>query len=80
MYKKTLMSKDLFTFWYYLHTTDSSIVKLFLEIFKEDIDKLPNRVTSSKVIRKNLSLDNLQRTNLFKNVFLDYFREKVLYH
>jgi hypothetical protein len=66
-----------FTFSYYLENYNNKTTSRFKVLIAEDLQKLPNKVTSSKQIRKYLTLDTNEKQQLFKTVYLDYFVEKV---
>ena len=70
------MVQELFTFHKYITTYKTQDTSLFVEVFtSEEINKLPERLTSSKNILKILNLNfSDNRIALFKRVYLDYFR------
>lgn len=76
------MSRDYLTFYSYVRNHNTDLTKLFLGFLGEPVmDKLPDRVCSSKVIYDILrpDLDTYYKQRLFRNTFMEYFKWKVLY-
>lgn len=76
------MSRDYLTFYHYIRNYNTELTNLFLQRLGEPImDKLPDRVCSSKVIYETLrqDLDTYYKQCLFRNTFMEYFKWKVLY-
>lgn len=70
------MVKEIFTFHKYLSTYKTEDIQLFKQVFTiDEINKLPEKITSSKNILKKLIINNSdRRIVLLKRVYLDYFR------
>lgn len=76
------MSKDYLTFYSYIRNNNTELASLFiLELGEAVMDKLPNRVCSSKYIYDIIydDLDTYSKQRLFRNTFMEYFKWKVLY-
>ena len=71
------MPKELFTFWYYINSTQGQATENFKALFANDIEHLPNRIVSSKRLRSFLCIDTLQKQQTFQKVFMDYFKMKL---
>lgn len=75
------MSKNYLTFHSYLKNHNTALTNLFINCFGEVIlDKLPDKVCSSKIIYDILrpDLDTYFKQELFRNSFMEYFKWKVL--
>lgn len=70
------MVQELFTFHKYLTTYQTKDILLFKQAFTiDEINKLPEKITSSKNILKKMNLNKYdKRIYIFKSVYLDYFR------
>lgn len=76
------MSRDYLTFYNYIRNYNTDLTNLFLQCLGEPImDKLPDRVCSSKALYDILrqDLDTYYKQRLFRNTFMEYFKWKVLY-
>lgn len=77
------MSRDTFTFYGYIRNNNTNNTHGFLEFLGEDaMNKLPNKVCSSKVIYDLLRDEYLTtyfKQRLFRETFMEYFKWKVLY-
>jgi hypothetical protein len=75
------MSKDYLAFYSYVRNNKTELTHLFQSLLGEPvIDKLPDRVCSSKVVYEILrnDLDTYFKQQLFRNTFMEYFKWKVL--
>jgi hypothetical protein len=72
-----VMSKDIMSFWCYISTHTDENIQLFKAMFADEIDNLPNKVVTSKILRTYLMIDCPAKQKAFQNVFLDYFRLKI---
>jgi hypothetical protein len=72
------MSVDILTFYRFLQISKEANVKLFREMFSEEIERLPEKVMSSRALIKYFDLDNVYKRNLFNAVFMMYFKEKLI--
>ena len=76
------MTIDYRTFYSYIRNHNTNLTNLFLQSLGEPImNKLPDRICSSKVIYDILrqDLDTYYKQRLFHNTFMEYFKWKVLY-
>jgi hypothetical protein len=72
------MSEEPSTFYSFLKRNDKNeMVKRFNEVFGDEIEKLPDKVTSSKNLSQCFSMDSLYKRSLFNSVFMMYFKEKM---
>jgi hypothetical protein len=58
-----------------IYNTDN--IKNFKNIFKSEINHLPDICLSSKAIRNLLQVDNNEKDLIFKQTFLEYFKWKL---
>ena len=72
------MSKDIFTFYKYITTTNSYQSNTFKDIFNSKIELLPDKIVSSKYLIKYFDIKTELEFYIFQNVFLDYFRKMFL--
>jgi hypothetical protein len=74
------MSKDYLTFYSYVHNNKTELTTSFQHFLSESIDKLPDRVCSSKVVYEILrpDLDTYFKQQLVRNTFMEYFKWKIL--
>ena len=71
------MTCEPLTLWLYINNiSDEDNIK-FKKLFAQKIDALPNKVVSSKQIRKVLDIDSLEQEALFIKVWMKYFKLKV---
>jgi hypothetical protein len=76
------MSKDYLTFYSYICNNNTELTNLFTSLLGDSVmDKLPDRVCSSKAMYKILrhDLDTYFKQQLFQNTFMEYFKWKILY-
>jgi len=76
------MTKQLETFYSYIQTHNTpSTDDFFTYIGSHVIEKLPDRVCSSKVIYDILrnDLDTYFKQTVFRETFIEYFKWKLLY-
>lgn len=76
------MSRDYFTFHSYVCNNNTPSTTRFINYLGNSVlDKLPNRVCSSKVIYDILrqDLDTYFKQSVFRDTFMEYFKWKVLY-
>ena len=72
------MTLETFTFYNYLQTYSSNDITLLKDLLKDKINLLPNKITSSKKIMTCLNINSQNEYDLFKKVYLDYFKIKIL--
>jgi len=69
------MSRDQLTFYRYITNYNSSNIDKFRELFENTIEKIPDRMVSSKYIIQILNINtNTIQFTAFQNVFMDYFK------
>lgn len=71
------MTQEL-SFKHYIENYNNIEVDNFKECFKDKINLLPTKTTSSKKITEILNISNNIERLIFKNVFLRYFKEKFI--
>lgn len=68
------MSRKELTFYRYVTNYNTDNINKFLELFGNTVEKLPDKMISSKYIIKMLNINpNTIYFKAFKNVFMDYF-------
>jgi hypothetical protein len=72
------MSRKELTFYRYVTNYNTDNINKFLELFGNTVEKLPDKMISSKHIIKMLNNEYPLNSNTiyfrtFKNVFMDYF-------
>ena len=72
------MTLEIFTFYNYLQTYSSNDITLLKELLKDKIDLLPDKITSSKKIMMCLNINSRYEYDIFKKVYLDYFKLKLI--
>jgi len=72
------MSKDILTFYNYIVSNSNHKIDIFKQTFNNKIDSLPHKIVSSKFLIKYLEINSEFELRIFKNVFLDYFKYKLL--
>lgn len=73
------MSRASLTFASYLRKNlDCVKVRRFMNAFHDNVDSLPDVLLSSKKVRDYFTLDNPYKQQLFQEVYLDYFKTKIL--
>ena len=76
------MSYEVFSFYYFLSHYKGKhpdILNKFLEKFDDKLDSMPNVVCSSKRLIKLLGVDTPEKLTIFQILFLEYYKEKLLY-
>ncbi|NBP01438.1 MAG: hypothetical protein EBU90_15120 [Proteobacteria bacterium] len=71
------MSYETLTFWLYIQQQCGTDIEKFKGAFGSQIDMLPNKVVSSRTIRKVLTVDTIQKEILFRKVWMEYFKTKL---
>lgn len=77
------MSRDYFTFHSYINNNKTPCTDKFIDFLGESaLNKLPNRVCSSKVIYDILrqDLDTYRKQSIFRETFMEYFKWKITSH
>lgn len=77
------MSRGYLTFHSYVRNHNTPYTNRFIDCLGEIVlDKLPDRVCSSKVIYDILrpELNSYFKQRLFRETFMEYFKWKVLYN
>lgn len=75
------MSIQKFSFPYYIRTSDSEHSQRFVEVFKNEIDKIPENTVSSRAVMRCLNLDSTNRQykyNVFQKAYMEFFKEKLI--
>uniref|UniRef100_A0A6C0H6M2 Uncharacterized protein n=1 Tax=viral metagenome TaxID=1070528 RepID=A0A6C0H6M2_9ZZZZ len=71
------MSYETLTFWLYIQQQCGTDIEKFKGLFGSKIDMLPNKVVSSRTIRKVLTVDTIQKEILFRKIWMEYFETKL---
>jgi hypothetical protein len=53
-------------------------VKKFKEIFGDRIEKMPDKIVSSRMLMMLLEVELREEYDIFRNVYMEYFKKKVL--
>lgn len=69
------MSKDYFSFYYYLTHFDTNHTQKFITTF--DTDKVPDGIISSRVLYNSLGIKSKYEFSVYQNAFLEYFKLKL---
>ena len=72
------MSKLSFTFYNYVQNNCSDDIDRLKEVFGERLERIPDRSVSSKVLMILLGVETREEYDIFRNVYMDYFRKVVL--
>jgi hypothetical protein len=70
------MSRELYTFYYYVSTTDNRNTEMFRRSFGNRLKNMSDS-GSSKKFMKQLNISNHYDLVLFKNTYMDYFRYRM---
>lgn len=62
----------------FLNENTSDRVVLFHDVFKIEIEMLEESVSSSKQIYSHFTLDSPYKRKLYKDVFLDFYKTRLL--
>ena len=69
------MSRANLTFYSYIKNYNSDNIKKFLELFKDKIEVIPDKMTSSKYLIKFLNIhDNRVNFKIFQDAYMEYFK------
>jgi hypothetical protein len=71
------MSIEIYTFYNYINSNVSNNITNFKNVFSDKINKLPDKIISSKSLIKHLDIKTNVEFKIFKNTFLDYFKSKL---
>jgi hypothetical protein len=74
-----IMSKDILSFYNYIVHNNTTSTERFKRFLGNTLDKLPDRICSSKVIYNILKndLDSYVKHHIFKSTFMEYFKFKL---
>ena len=69
------MSRGNLTFYSYIKNYDSDNINKFLELFKNEIESIPDKMTSSKYLIKFLNIHgNRANFKIFQDTYMEYFK------
>lgn len=71
------MSIEIYTFYNYINSNVSNNITNFKNLFSDKINKLPDKIVSSKYLIKHLDIQTNVEFIIFQNTFLDYFKSKL---
>ena len=72
------MTHEKLTFWLFIQQQSGSSIEKFKNMFGSNIEHLPNYVTSARKIRRALNVDTLEKDIMFRKVWLEYFKTKLM--
>ena len=72
------MSRGILSFYNYVMNRGGEDIEEFKRVFGERIEKMPDKITSSKVLMIILNINDREEYRVFRNVYLEYFKEKML--
>lgn len=68
-----------FTFYnYIMSSNNNNDVEKFKEIFKTRLEKMPDKIVSSRVLMILLDIETRYEYDIFRNVYMEYFKKKVM--
>lgn len=67
-----------FTFYNYIMTSNNRDVENFKEVFKNRLEKIPDKIVSSRMLMILLNIESREEYDIFRNVYMEYFKKKVL--
>jgi|694.fasta_scaffold00208_3 hypothetical protein len=70
------MARELYTFYYYVNTTDNRNTEMFRRSFGNRLKNMSDSGSSRKFM-KELDISNHYDLVLFKNTYMDYFRSRM---
>lgn len=76
IYSFNKMSRELFTFYSYVNTVDNRNTEMFRRIFGTRLKNMSDSGSSKKFIHE-LGISNHFDRVLFKNTYMDYFRNRM---
>lgn len=73
------MSKDIVSFYYYVNNRNTDLTNKYRNILGDTINKLPNKICSSKIIYNILKeyINSDYKHKIFKDTFMEYFKYKL---
>lgn len=66
-----------FTFYSYIMSSNDNEVEKFKKIFQNRLEKMPDKIVSSRVLMILLDIESREEYNIFRNVYMEYFKKKV---
>jgi hypothetical protein len=72
------MSVLPFTFYNYVMELSDNEVEKFKKIFQNRLEKIPDKIVSSRVLMILLDIQSREEYDIFRNVYMGYFKKKVL--
>lgn len=67
-----------FTFYSYIMSSNDNDVEKFKKFFKNRLEKMPDKIVSSRVLMILLDIESREEYNIFRNVYMEYFKKKVM--
>lgn len=67
-----------FTFYSYIMSSNDNEVEKFKKIFQNRLEKMPDKIVSSRVLMILLDIESREEYNIFRNVYMEYFKKKVM--
>jgi len=72
------MSKDSLSFYNYVQNNGGEDIEKFKMIFGEKMEKMPDRIASSKVLMIILGVESREEYDVFRDVYMEYFKKRIL--
>ena len=72
------MTQDILTFYNYIKDNTSDNLLSFKSMFSDEIECLPDKIVSSKILIKHLQIESSIELCVFQNAFMEYFKYKLL--
>jgi hypothetical protein len=71
------MTINEMTLYNYINTNSSENIIQFKKVFKNEIEKLPNKIVSSKIMMQylNLDTDDYYKHMIFNKLYMEYFKK-----
>lgn len=73
------MSITAFTFYNYIMSSNNNDndIERFKKVFQNRLEKIPDKIVSSRVLMILLDIESREEYEIFRNVYMEYFKKKV---
>lgn len=65
------------SFYAWLMMDTGPLARTFVETFGEEVKGIPQKMVSSKMLRQYIKIDTVEKERVFREAFLDYFKQKI---
>lgn len=65
----------MFSFPYYIRSSNSEQTRRFVTVFQAEIDKIPENTVSSRMLMKCLTLDTTYKQLVFQKAYMEFFKQ-----